>query len=240
MTLTEKTGHLAWCALVALALARQEQGELSPAQENLFLTRWLAAALKQRRFSRDVAQDIGWLLNQGRLLGVRAKLADKLGYVWRSCSGELTEQNDMFRLTYALETAKDMGWNYRVMSDREWAGRYALVLNPGVNGVYLLRTNLDAAFDDNGQQTNPLTVRLTGNVTGIMKLLNRCGWQAEPESGASLAGPPVFTDGPAESARKGGLVADLCQSSSVRPVIFMTVLRSMPFCSMVRAIFRVA
>ncbi len=31
-----------------------------------------------------------------------------------------------------------------------------------VNGVYLLRTNLDAAFDDNGQQTNPLTVRLTG------------------------------------------------------------------------------
>ena len=188
MTLTEKTGHLAWCALVALALARQEQGELSPAQENLFLTRWLAAALKQRRFSRDVAQDIGWLLNQGRLLGVRAKLADKLGYVWRSCSGELTEQNDMFRLTYALETAKDMGWNYRVMSDREWAGRYALVLNPGVNGVYLLRTNLDAAFDDNGQQTNPLTVRLTGNVTGIMKLLNRCGWQAEPESGASLPG----------------------------------------------------
>jgi hypothetical protein len=108
----------------------------------------------------------------------------------------------------------------------------------GVNGVYLLRTNLDAAFDDNGQQTNPLTVRLTGNVTGIMKLLNRCGWQAEPESGAPA--PPVFTDGPAVSARKGGLVADLCQSSSVRPVIFMTVLRSMPFCSMVRAIFRVA
>ena len=186
MTLTEKSGHLAWCALVALALARQNGDMLSAAQENLFLTRWLAAALKQRRFSRDVAQDIGWLLNQGRLLGVRAKLADKLGYVWRSCSGELTEQNDMFRLTYALETAKDMGWNYRVMSDREWAGRYALVLNPGVNGVYLLRTNLDAAFDDNGQQTNPLTVRLTGNVTGIMKLLNRCGWQAEPESDASL------------------------------------------------------
>ena len=62
MTLTEKTGHLAWCALVALALARQEQGELSPAQENLFLTRWLATALRQRRFSRDVASDIEWLL----------------------------------------------------------------------------------------------------------------------------------------------------------------------------------
>ena len=62
MTLTEKSGHLAWCALVALALARQNGDALSPAQENLFLTRWLATALKQRRFSRDVAPDIEWLL----------------------------------------------------------------------------------------------------------------------------------------------------------------------------------
>lgn len=66
MTLTEKSGHLAWCALVALALARQDGGVLSPAQENLFLTRWLATALKQRRFSRDVTPDIEWLLKQGR------------------------------------------------------------------------------------------------------------------------------------------------------------------------------
>jgi hypothetical protein len=59
MTLTEKTGHLAWCALVALALARQEQGEHLRTGKSL-ITRWLAAALKQRRFSRDVLQDIGW------------------------------------------------------------------------------------------------------------------------------------------------------------------------------------
>ena len=47
MTLTIKSGHLAWCALVALALARQNGDVLSPAQENLFLTRWLATALKE-------------------------------------------------------------------------------------------------------------------------------------------------------------------------------------------------
>ncbi|ARF52151.1 DUF2913 family protein [Pantoea stewartii] len=186
MTLTEKSGHLAWCALVALALARQNGDVLSPAQENLFLTRWLATALKQRRFSRDVAPDIEWLLKQGRQLGVSAKLASKLNYLWRSCTGELSEQNDLFRLTYALETAKDMSWNYRLLSDREWSGRYALALNAGVNGIYLSRTNLDVAFDDNGRQTNPLTARLTGNVAGVMKLFNRCGWQAKPESGSSL------------------------------------------------------
>lgn len=182
MTLTKKSGHLAWCALVALELARQDGGVISPAQENLFLTRWLATALKQRRFSRDVAPDIEWLLEQGRRLGVSAKLASKLNYLWRSCTGELTEQNDLFRLTYALETAKDMHWNYRLLSEREWSGRNAVSLNSGVNGIYLSRVNLDVAFDDNGQQINPLTARLTGNVAGVMKLFNRCWWQVEPEA----------------------------------------------------------
>ncbi|EDQ7969023.1 DUF2913 family protein [Salmonella enterica subsp. enterica serovar Oranienburg] len=178
MTLTEKSGHLAWCALVALALAKQNGDVLSPAQENLFLTRWLAAALKQRRFSRDVTPDLKWLLKQGGQLGVGAKLAGKLDYLWRSCSGELAEQNDLFRLTYALETVKDMSWTYRLLNDREWSGRYAEALNGAVNGVYLSRSNLDVAFDDNGYQVNPLMAQLTGNVGGVMKLLNRCGWHS--------------------------------------------------------------
>jgi hypothetical protein len=184
--LTEKSGHLAWCALVALALARQDGGVLSPAQENLFIIRWLAAALKQRRFSRDVTPDIEWLLKQGRHLGVGAKLASKLDYVWRSCTGELSEQNDLFRLTYALETAKDMQWNYRLLGDREWSGINAAELSAGVNGIYLSRTSLDVAFDDNGRQINPLIARLTGNVEGVVALLNRCGWQVESAHNASL------------------------------------------------------
>ncbi|EBO7769680.1 hypothetical protein GFE35_21545 [Salmonella enterica] len=191
MTLTEKSGHLAWCALVALALARQDGGVISPAQENLFLTRWLATALKQRRFSREVTPDIEWLLKQGRQMDVSAKLASKLDYLWRSCTGELSEQSDLFRLTYALETAKDMHWNYRLLSDREWSGRNAVALSAGVNGIYLSRVSLDAAFDDNGRQINPLMARLTGSIAGMMKVFDRCGWQAEPEGDASL--PHQFT-----------------------------------------------
>lgn len=141
---------------MALAQARQDSGVLSPAQENLFLTRWLATALKQRRFSREVTPDIEWLLKQGRQMDVSAKLASKLDYLWRSCTGELSEQNDLFRLTYALETAKDMHWQYRLLNDREWSGRNAVALSAGVNAIYLSRANLDAAFDDNGRQINPL------------------------------------------------------------------------------------
>jgi hypothetical protein len=36
VNLTEKSAHLAWCALVALALARQNGDVVSPVQENLF------------------------------------------------------------------------------------------------------------------------------------------------------------------------------------------------------------
>lgn len=195
VTLTEKSGHLAWCALVALALARQDSGVLSPAQENLFLTRWLATALKQRRFSRDVAPDIEWLLKQGRQLGIRAKLATKLNYLWRSCTGELSKQNDLFRLTYALETAKDMHWNYRLLSDREWSGRYAVALNAEDNTIHLSRSSLDVAFDDDGWQVNPLMARLSGRVTDLEGLLKRCGWQAEPVSDISLPHQYVLTVG---------------------------------------------
>ncbi|HBQ8825867.1 TPA: DUF2913 family protein [Klebsiella pneumoniae] len=83
---------------------------MSPAEKNLFLMPWLATSLKQRLLWCEMAPDIEWLLKQGRQLGVNAKLPHKLNYLWRSCTGELSEQNDLFRLTHALETAKAMSW----------------------------------------------------------------------------------------------------------------------------------
>lgn len=175
--LTKKTGHLAWCALVALRLAKHDGQVSSESQENLFLTRWLAGALKQHRFPREVAPDIEWLLKQGRALGARAKLHHKLDYLWRSCSGELSAQNDLFRLTYALENAKEMQWLYRLLTDREWSGRHAVVFNATVSGIYLSRSSLDAAFDGDGKQIAPLMARITGNVGGLEKALGSAGWQ---------------------------------------------------------------
>lgn len=103
---TNKTGHLARCALIALHTARQDNIVRSESQENLFIIRWFALAKKQRRFTREVATDIDWILNQGRSHGVGARLSHKLDYLWRSCTGELLEQNDMFRLTYAMDQVR--------------------------------------------------------------------------------------------------------------------------------------
>lgn len=176
------TGHMAWCALVALALARRDGLVRSTAQENLFLTRWLATAQKQKRFHRIVATDIEWLLKQGRQLGVNAKLASKLEYLWISCTGELKDQNDMFRFTHAVEAAKGMHWICRMLNDREWSGRYAATLNASVNAVYLSLSNLDAAFDEDGHQVNVLMANITGSVAGITTLFERSGWRLEHQT----------------------------------------------------------
>jgi len=179
MAKIEKSAHMAWCALVALALEKQDKNKFSSAQENLFLLRWLAKALKQHRFPREVAPDIKWLVTQGRTPGKQVSLAKKIEYLWYSCTEELLQQADLFRLIYALDTAMDMHWRYRLLNDREWTGRNAVTLNDGVNYVCISRSGLDQAFDNDGQQIFPLMARLSGQINGLQALLNTCGWRVE-------------------------------------------------------------
>jgi hypothetical protein len=182
----DKTSHLAWCALVALQLARQDGLISSESQENLFITRWFALAKKQRRFSRDLATDIDWILNQGRSLGIRARLKHKLDYIWRSCTGELLEQNDMFRLTYAMELATQYDWIYHVLSDRDWSGRNRIQLSASVNSICLLKSALDIAFSEDGKQILPVPARISGQVEALNGLLKSCGWIALSDGDVSL------------------------------------------------------
>lgn len=165
----EKTGHLAWCALIALLTAREDGLVESESQENLFITRWFAQAKKQRRFSRDVATEVDWILNQGRTPGVRARLHHKLDYLWRSCTGELSEQNDLFRLSCALELAKQYDWVYHVLSDSEWSGRRQIQPSASVNSICLLKSALDIGFNDDGTQVMPVPARLAAAPRSLMR-----------------------------------------------------------------------
>ncbi|WP_261893401.1 MULTISPECIES: DUF2913 family protein [Enterobacteriaceae] len=174
----EKTGHLAWCALVALHTAREDGLVLSESQENLFICRWFALAKKQRRFSRDVATDIDWVIREGRTLGVRARLRHKLDYLWRSCKGELSEQNDLFRLTYALELAKQYDWVYHVLSDSEWSGQRQIQPSASVNSICVLKSALEIGFNDDGTQVMPVPARIGRRAEGLNALLKTCGWEA--------------------------------------------------------------
>jgi Protein of unknown function (DUF2913) len=164
---TSGLSHLAFCALVALGLARQEGQVSTPYAENLFLIRWLATAQKQKRFSKSVAIDITWLLARGRQHGPAGKLRQHLEYLWRSCSGNLAAQSDLFRLTYATETLKDRGWDNYVMDGREW--KSGIVPTPSQNnGFYVEKTALNAAFSQAGHHLHPVSFKIVGdNVTFI-------------------------------------------------------------------------
>lgn len=59
-----------------------------------------------------------------------------------------------------------------------------MTINNMINNGFYAKSE---TFGGNGRRTpNPLTARLTGNVAGVMKVFNRCGWQAEPDAGTSL------------------------------------------------------
>ncbi|HHT2664545.1 TPA: DUF2913 family protein [Citrobacter freundii] len=166
----EKTAHL----------ARQEGRVRSEQQENLFLVRRFADAERQRRFSRDVAPDIRWMLQQGRSLGGRAQLAKKLDYIWRSTTDNIMEQTDLFRLTWGLETARSQQWVYHVLSDPEWLRLRRLSINPDVCAVYIPKSALETAFSDEGKQISPVPVSISGNTAAFGVLLASCGWQIQP------------------------------------------------------------
>ncbi|STU22648.1 Protein of uncharacterised function (DUF2913) [Klebsiella pneumoniae] len=142
---TSALSHLAFCALVALGLARQDGIAGTPYAENLFLIRWLATAQKQKRFPRSVAIDIQWLLERGRKHGPAGHLRQHLEYLFRSCSGNLAAQSDLFRLTYASETLKDQGWDNYVLDAHEW--KSGVVPTPSQhNGFYVEKNGAECRF----------------------------------------------------------------------------------------------
>jgi hypothetical protein len=187
--------HLAWCGLIALHTARRDGLVTSPAQDNLFLTRWLASAEKQRRFPRALASDISWLLTEGREKGLRADLPGKLDYLWRAGNGNLQAQNDLFRLQHALHAVKLTGWIYMVLSENEWSGRRQLRLSPSVSGIHLRRSALDNGFDERGRQRSPLPVRITGDLAALDKLLQRSGWRRGAAGGSDEHQHLLLADG---------------------------------------------
>lgn len=172
--------HLAWCGLIALHMARKAGTVNSPAQESLFLCRWLATAEKKRLFRRELANDIRWLLKEGREKGLRADLPGKLEYLWRASIGELLAQNDLFRLQHVMHAITLTGINYGVLSEAEWDGRHAVRLSPKVPGLFIRRADLDAGFDAQGGQIEPLSVRITADNSSVDTLLSRAGWKREP------------------------------------------------------------
>lgn len=172
--------HLAWCGLVALMTVRNDGIIKTPAQENMFLIRWLALAEKRRLFRKEVAADIRWLLNEGRTKGPYADLSGKLWYLWRVGNGDLLKQTDLYRLQHVLESIQLGGWTYYVLNEEEWA---VLAPKSASSALYLSRQRLESAFSEAGSLLQPFPIRIGGKPAGIDQMLDRAGFlrTADPD-----------------------------------------------------------
>lgn len=128
--------------------------------EHLFIVRWLATAQKQKRFPKTVAIDIQLLLDKGRKQGIGAKLKSHLEYVWRSCSGDLRQQSDLFRLTYTLESLKMLGWRNELVTPAEWDSGGLDGVGPA---VYVVKAALQSAFTNEGRLIAALAFKVAGD-----------------------------------------------------------------------------
>ncbi|CND47524.1 DUF2913 family protein [Yersinia intermedia] len=169
---TAEISHLAFCALVALHLADQETPLTTPTAENVFLVRWLAKAQKQRRFSKNVAIDIQWLLSKGQQQGgLTGQLKLHLEYLWFACSGQPEQQSDLFRLSYAMEALKARGWEHRVINERKKEGSKGQPHMPQRNKYHIQKNDLECCFTADGEQYKTLFLRITGNINEFVEVL---------------------------------------------------------------------
>lgn len=181
--------RFAWCALVALRLAQQEGRALSELQQHLFLMQWLATAQKQKRFPKAIASDLIWLLDQGKKFGFAAKLNQKLEYLYRSTSGVLVQQSDLFRLTYCIDTLKTMGWSHKLVTQK--ALDQGLTERTSANTLYVAKASLENSYSDAGELLAPISLHFAGDTRGVPAFLTQCylHFQREPD----VHGLAVFT-----------------------------------------------
>ncbi|BEO64156.1 hypothetical protein SMQE30_45790 [Serratia marcescens] len=170
--------NLAFCALVALGIARQDGSAGNPLAEHLFLVRWLATAQKQKRFPKCVAIDIAYLLEEGRKKGPTSQLREKLQSLWQSCTAPLTMQSDLFRLTYVTEKLREQGWKNFTLDSKSWKNeRFPASCPP--NGFYTEESALHAAYSDDGRLLSPLDLRIVGDVDLLLALLDQSAISVE-------------------------------------------------------------
>lgn len=160
--------HFAWCALVALRTAQQDGQALSPLSTHAFLLRWLTVAYKQKRFPRAIASDIESLVLLGRNKGLAASLSSRLEFLWSSCSGPVSAQSDLYRLTYAIEQLKSHGWINAVVSDREWGTEALTEEYRDIDALLVRKSALTDGFSNEGKLVAPVEFQVTGNLSACV------------------------------------------------------------------------
>ncbi|AOV98207.1 hypothetical protein A9798_15445 [Edwardsiella hoshinae] len=155
--------HFAWCAQVALALAKQDGKALSPLTEHTFLVNWLVAAHKQRRFPRSIAADIDNLLQLGRRKGLAAGLAHRLACLWQDAIAPAQRRSALQRLTEAIRFLNAQGWLNAVIDDAQWHPASLQAEYADTSALLVSKSDLRRQFSPVGTLLGEITFLVIGD-----------------------------------------------------------------------------
>ncbi|HGP2366866.1 TPA: DUF2913 family protein [Salmonella enterica] len=167
--------NFTWCALVALNIARIDHKIHSSFSEHIFILNWLAVAKKRKLFPKSVAQDIDWLLIQGRNKGANANLKFKIEYLRSVCCKKPASQSVFFRFTRVFEKLNSMGWENYFITLAKWKVLLNTEINTPGNFIYIYEQKVSECFDKNGSLLCQLKLRVCGDVQAAEQVFNDNG-----------------------------------------------------------------
>ncbi|EAP5231495.1 DUF2913 family protein, partial [Salmonella enterica] len=143
--------------------------------EHIFIFNWLVVAKKRKLFSKLVAQDIDWLLMEGRSKGVNANLKFKIEYLRSVCCKQLVSQSVLFRFTRAFENLKLIGWESYFIALGKWNALLNAEINTPGNFIYISEQKVRECFGKNGALLCQLKLRVCGDVQTAEQVFNDNG-----------------------------------------------------------------
>ncbi|HHN8545179.1 MULTISPECIES: DUF2913 family protein [Citrobacter freundii complex] len=153
-----------WSALVAIGIALQDHKIHSKMSEHIFIMHWLAIAKKRKLFSRSVANELQWLIDEGKKKSINAQLKFKIEYLYATSSGDVTMQNDYFKFTHTIEMLRNNGWQNFLLTPEKWRNLHDKIKVRKGNFIFMDDTRLQECFGAQGEIVKPFCIRVYGDV----------------------------------------------------------------------------
>ncbi|EPL6586314.1 DUF2913 family protein [Providencia rettgeri] len=132
------------------------------------------------RQRRAYVHDFEWLIHLGQQRLMTSKLKFRLEYLWRSCCCDMASQSDLFRLTYATELLKDLGWDSVVLSDERWQKMIAKKpIVTAISTFYVTQSALTGGFSDDGKQIDSVAFWVLGDKAQFSEVIKQHHLQGE-------------------------------------------------------------
>ncbi len=162
-----------WSALVAVGIAIQDQKVYSKLSEHLFIMNWLAIVKKRKIFSKAIANELQWLIDEGKRKSINAQLKFKIEYLYATSSGDATMQSYYFKFTHVIENLRNRGWESFLLTPGKWRDLSENVKVRKGNFIFMDDTRLQECFGTQGEILKPFCLRVYGDVEFAKSLFIR-------------------------------------------------------------------